>query len=123
MKKSSLTAMILGTISGFFVSLGMCMVLISEWNSFRPGIAVGCAGMLLAIVTILVWRKMEHKHPVCISARAIAVIVSGITGTLVLGTGMCFSMIWDRMIPGIIIGIAGIMILLNLIPCIRGIKK
>lgn len=123
MKKSSLTAMILGTISVFFISFGMCMVLISEWNSFRPGIVVGCAGMMLAIITILVWRKMEHKSPVCISVRTIAVIASGIAGTLMLGTGMCFSMLWDRMISGVIIGMVGIMILLNLIPLIKGIKK
>lgn len=36
MKKSSFVAMILGTISGVFFALGMCMAMIPEWNTFKP---------------------------------------------------------------------------------------
>ena len=35
MKKSNFVAMLLGTVSGMLFALGMCMVLISEWNSFK----------------------------------------------------------------------------------------
>ena len=34
MKKSSFVAMVLGTVSGVFFSLGMCMALIAEWGHF-----------------------------------------------------------------------------------------
>lgn len=47
MKKSSFVALLLGTVSGVFFALGMCMALIQEWNSFRPGVILGCAGLLL----------------------------------------------------------------------------
>ena len=63
MKKSSLIAMLLGVISGVLFALGMCMALIPEWDAFRPGIVFGCVGLLLGLVTLAVWRKMEHKAP------------------------------------------------------------
>ena len=37
MKKSSLTAMVLGTVSGVLFALGICMALIPEWEAFVPG--------------------------------------------------------------------------------------
>lgn len=123
MKKSSFVAMLLGTVSGVLFALGMCMALIPEWNSFRPGIVFGCAGVLLGLVTVLVWRKMEHKQPIHISGKAVLTTVVGIAGALTLGVGMCFSMAWDKMIPGIVIGLAGIVVLLCLIPLTRGIQN
>ena len=67
MKKSSFVALILGIISGLFFALGMCMAMIPEWNAFRPGIIVGCVGIVFALITVFVWRKMEHKQPIKIS--------------------------------------------------------
>lgn len=69
MKKSSFVAMVLGTVSGVFFALGMCMALIAEWGAFRPGIVFGCVGLLLGIVTLIVWRKMERKAPIQFSGK------------------------------------------------------
>ena len=44
----------------------------------------------------------------------------GIAGALALGVGMCFSMVWGRMVVGIVIGLIGIVVLLCLIPMTRG---
>lgn len=63
MKKSSFVAMILGTIGGILFALGMCMALIPEWNAFRPGVVMGVIGVLVLVVMVLVWRKMERKIP------------------------------------------------------------
>lgn len=123
MKKSSFVAMLLGTVSGVLFALGMCMALIQEWNSFKPGIVFGCAGILLGLATVMVWRRMEHKQPVRICGKTILFVVVGIMGALALGVGMCFCMVWDNMIPGIIIGLVGIMVLLCLIPLTQGIKS
>lgn len=38
------------------------------------------------------------------------------------GVGMCFCMVWDKMVTGITIGLIGIVILLSLIPLVKGIK-
>lgn len=122
MKKSSFVALILGIISGLFFALGMCMAMIPDWNAFRPGIIVGCVGIVFALITVFVWRKMEHKQPIKISGKAVLTAVVGIVGALALGVGMCFTMVWGNMILGIVVGLVGIMILLCLIPLCKGLK-
>ena len=122
MKKSSFVAMLMGTISGVLFALGMCMALIPEWEAFQPGIVFGCVGLLLGLITLIVWRKMEHKQPIQISGKTILTIIVGVIGALALGVGMCFCMVWGKMVIGVIIGIVGIVILLSLITLIKGIK-
>ena len=122
MKKSSFTAMVLGTVSLVLFALGMCMALISEWDAFRPGVVFGCVGLALGLVTLLVWRKMEYKEPIRISGRTVLIVVIGVVGALALGVGMCFCMVWGNMVAGIVVGIVGIVVLLGLIPLTKGIQ-
>ena len=122
MKKSSFVALILGIISGLFFALGMCMAMIPEWNAFRPGIIVGCVGIVFALITVFVWQKMEHKQPIKISGKAVLTAVVGIVGALALGVGMCFTMVWGNIILGIVVGLVGIVILICLIPLCKGLK-
>lgn len=123
MKKSSFVAMVLGTVSLCLFALGMCMALIAEWKAFRPGVVIGCAGVILGLITVIVWRKMERKEPVQISGKTVIRISIGVAGALALGTGMCFSMVWGKMFQGIVIGLSGIVVLLCLIPLTKGIKE
>lgn len=123
MKKSSFVAMVLGTVSGVLFALGMCMAMIAEWNAFKPGIIFGCVGLLLGLVTLIVWRRMEHKEPVRFSGKTILIVIVGVVGALALGVGMCFSMVWGKMVMGIVIGLVGIVVLLCLIPLTKGIKE
>lgn len=122
MKKSSFVAMMLGTVSGVLFALGMCMALLPEWNAFKPGIIFGAVGIILGLVTLIVWRKMEHKAPIKLNGRMVALTVFGIIGALTLGVGMCFCMVWENIVLGTIIGLAGILLLLTLIPITKGIK-
>lgn len=122
MKKSSFVAMMLGTVSGVFFSLGMCMALLPEWNAFKPGIIFGVVGLVLGLVTLLAWRKMEHKAPIKLNGRIIALTAFGIVGALTLGVGMCFCMVWENIVLGTLIGLVGILLLLALIPIAKGIK-
>lgn len=122
MKKSSFIAMILGVSSAVLFALGMCMVMISEWNAFAPGIVFGCVGLCLGAVTLIVWRRMEGKKPIHISGRALLAVAVGIVGALALGVGMCFCMVWNRMVLGVVIGLAGIIVLLCLIPLTKGLR-
>ena len=123
MKKSSFTAMVLGTVSVVLFALGMCMALIPEWDAFRPGIIFGCVGLVLGLITLLVWRKMEHKAPIQLSGKTVLTVIVGVVGALALGVGMCFSMVWGKMVFGIVIGLIGIVDLLCLIPLTKGIKE
>ena len=122
MKKSSFVAMILGTIGGILFALGMCMALITEWNARQPGIVLGVLVVAVLLIMLLVWRKMENKEPIHLSGKAIGTVLLGILGALVLGVGMCLTMVWGRMIVGILVGIVGIVLLLCLIPMVKGIK-
>ncbi|MDE7207526.1 MAG: hypothetical protein K2N90_10295 [Lachnospiraceae bacterium] len=122
MKKSTFVAMILGTIGGILFALGMCMTLIPEWNARQSGIVMGVIGAAVLLIMVLVWRKMENKAPIKLSGKTIGATLIGIIGALLLGVGMCLTMVWSHMIAGIIIGIAGIVVLICLIPFIKGLK-
>lgn len=122
MKKSTFVSMILGTIGGILFALGMCMVLIAEWNAFKPGVIMGVAGAVILLIMVLVWRKMENKAPIKVSGKAIGATLIGIVGALLFGIGMCLTMVWSHMVIGILIGIAGIIVLLCLIPFVKGLK-
>ncbi len=123
MKKSSFITLILGTVSGMLFALGMCMVLIPEWNAFKPGIVFGAVGIVLGIVTTIIWRKMNKKVPIKISAKTLGTVALGIIGALLLGVGMCFCMVWSKMVLGIVVGVIGIILLLCLIPLVKGFKE
>lgn len=122
MKKSTFVAMILGTIGGILFALGMCMALIPEWNAFRPGVIMGVIGAVVLLIMVFVWRKMENKAPIKLSGKTIGATLIGIIGALLLGVGMCLTMVWSHMVMGIIIGIAGIVVLLCLFPFIKGLQ-
>lgn len=122
MKKSTFVAMILGTVGGILFALGMCMALIPEWNAFQPGVIMGVIGIAVLLIMVLVWRKMENKEPVKLAGKTIGVMLIGIVGALLFGVGMCLTMVWNNMVVGIIIGIIGIVVLLCLIPFIKGLK-
>ena len=122
MKKSSFVAMMLGTVSGVLFALGMCMALLPEWNAFKPGVVFGTVGILLGLITVIVWRKMENKAPVKLNGRMIALSVFGIIGSLTFGIGLCFCMVWENIVLGTVIGLVGILLLLSMIPITKGIK-
>lgn len=122
MKKSSFVAMMLGTVSGVIFAIGMCMALLPEWNSFKPGVIFGIVGIILGLITVAIWRKMENKAPIKLNARVVMLIALSIVGALTLGVGMCFCLVWEKFIVGTVIGLIGILLLLLLIPAIKGIK-
>ena len=122
MKKKNFVSLLLGTIGGILFALGMCMCLIPEWGVFTPGVVIAAVGSVVLLVLFLVRRKMEGKPAVNISGKAVGAVLLGVVGALVLGVGMCMTMVWSMMIPGIVVGIVGIVLLLFLIPLVKGLK-
>ena len=122
MKKSSFVAMIMGTVGGILFAVGMCMCLLPEWDAFQPGLVMGAVGAVILLATLVVWRKMTGKEPIRMSGKTIGITALGVVGALLLGVGMCFVMVWDSIVIGIIIGIVGIVMLLSLIPALKGLK-
>lgn len=122
MKKSNFVAMIMGTIGMVFFALGMCMALLPEWGMFRQGIVAGTVGIVIFLLTFIVWRKMEGKEPIKLNGKTVGTAVFGIFGALLFGVGMCLSMVFGKMILGVVIGVVGIVALLMLIPMTRGLQ-
>ena len=121
MKKSNFFALILGTIGVVFFARGMCMALLPEWGLFQQGIICGIIGLVVLLATVLSWRKMEGKTPIKLSAKTLGAVAVGVLGALLLGVGMCLTMVFGKMVLGIVIGLIGIVVLLMLIPLTKGI--
>ena len=118
MEKKNFITLVLGVVGGLLFSLGMCMCLLPEWNMFQAGVGFGVVGALILLVTLIVYCKMSGKKFKMLKT------VYGVFATLVFGLGMCMTMVFEgMMIPGILVGIAGIVLLLFLIPMCFGFKK
>ena len=66
-------------------------------------------------------RRLDHS--VTKAGTAVAVIV-GIISTLIFGVGMCCTMVWEGlMLPGIIIGVVGIMGIASAYPLYTHVTK
>lgn len=122
MKKSNFVALVFGTASVVLFALGMCMALLPEWNTFKEGVCFGSLGLLLGLVTGIVWCRMEGKKLPKMSGKDILKLLYGITAVLVLGVGMCMCLVWQNYVWGTVVGLVGIVMLLGLIPMIKGLK-
>lgn len=123
MTKKNFVTLILGTIGGILFALGMCMAMLPEWNAFTPGVVIDAVGLIVLLAMVMVRRKMEGKPIVVkLTAKTIGTILLGIIGTLALGVGMCMVMVWDMLVYGVVVGLVGIVLLLCLIPLVKGLK-
>lgn len=115
MKKKNFVSLLFGTVGIILFALGMC--LLPEWGAFTPGVVIAAVGAVVLLVLLLVRRKMAGKPAVHISGKAV--------GALVLGVGMCCSMVWmgNLFIPGIILGLLGIALVAAAHPVYRRVTK
>lgn len=122
MKKKDFVTLIMSTIGGILFALGMCMALLPEWDALAQGVVIGVIGAVILLAMVLVRRSMDGKPAIVFNGRVIGTTLLGIVGAIVLGVGMCMTMIWNMMVPGIVVGLVGIVLLLCLIPVIKGLK-
>ena len=122
MKKKDFVTLILSTVGGILFALGMCMALLPAWEAMTQGVVVGAVGAVILLITVLVRRKMDGKPAIVFNGKVIGTTFLGVLGAIVLGVGMCMVMIWEMLIPGIIVGIVGIVLLLCLIPALKGLN-
>lgn len=83
---------------------------------------MGAAGIVVLLIMVFVWRKMEHKEPLKINGKTIGTALVAIVGALLLGAGMSLVMAFEQLIIGTLVGIVGIVVLLCLIPLIKGFQ-
>ena len=122
MKKENFYTLIGAVIGGLLFALGMCMCLLTEWNAFTAGVILAAIGGAVLIATFIARRVILGKPALKINPKTVGKIAFGVLGALVLGVGMCMIMVFDMMIWGIVVGLAGIILLLCLIPMCVGLK-
>ena len=122
MKKKNFVSMIMGTVGGILFAIGMCMCLLPQWNALNQRIVMGAAGAVILLAMLIVRRRMEGKPAVKLNGKAVGTILFGIVGALALGVGMCMVMVWNMLIQGILVGLVGIVLLLCLIPIVKGLE-
>ena len=123
MAKKKFAHLLLGVVGGLLFALGMCMCLLPEWNAFTPGVIVTVLGALALLVLALVCWISVGKPVAKVNWKTVGKYAYGVVSALVLGTGMCMIMVFEGlMIPGILVGIVGIILMVGLIPVVKGLK-
>lgn len=123
MKKENFVSLVLGTVGVILFGIGMCMCLLSEWQAFQEGVIVGILGAAVLLAMLLIRRKMQHKPAIVLNAKSIGSAALGVVGALTFGVGMCMAMLWTNlMLPGIVVGCVGIVLMMALIPLCKGLQ-
>ena len=123
MKTSHFITLVICVVAGLLFSLGLCMCLLPEWNSFTPGVVLAAIGgvALLTIGVVFYIKNAKNKAP--INWKLVGKVSYGVVSALTLGLGMCMIMLWNLMVWGIVVGIVGLVMLLFLIPMFLGLRK
>ena len=125
MKKSTFVAIILSTIGTIFFALGMCMSLLPEWGMMDEGKISGGIGIVVLLATLFIWRRMEGKAFLVPSVKTVVITALSVVGALLLGVGISLCLVFGQMLPGIVLGIFGLVIIIGLllaIPASKGLK-
>ena len=122
MKKKDFATLIMSVVGGLLFALGMCMALVPEMGTITQGIVLGVVGLNVLLAIVIVRRKMDHKPAIEFNGRAIGITLYSIFSTAVFGIGMCMVFVSGLMVPGIVVGVIGIVLLFCLIPICKGLK-
>ncbi len=122
MTKKNFLFLVWSIMGGLLFALGMCMCLLPEWNAFVPGVAMTAVGAAALLALGLAKWISAGKPTKKIDGRKVGKVAYCIAAVLVLGTGMAMIMAFDGLLlPGIVVGIAGILLGLGAIPLIKGL--
>lgn len=122
MKTMDFVSLVLGVVAFLVFGIGMCMCLIKEWGLFKPGVAVVAVGIALLIALLALRWKLAGCPTVHVDGRLLLKVLYGAAGVLVFGGGMSLALAMNRMVPGMVMSLVGIVMLLGLIPMTMGLK-
>ena len=117
MKKSDFVSLLMGIVGILLFGFGMCCWLVPEFNAHTAGTVLGVVGVITLLAMLIVRRRMQGKAPVTLNKKTVLAVLIGVVGALLFGLGFCLCVVFTGyFIHGIIAGIAGIALLLCLIP-------
>lgn len=124
MTKKNFVFVVLMVLGGLLFSLGMCMCLLPQWNLFRPGVVATALGAAMLCVLGLTRWVMAGKPFPRVSWKRVGQVVYCVVACLVFGAGMALVMAFEgMMLPGMAVGLVGVVLLLGVIPVCCGFKK
>ena len=104
-----MAATLLGLVGAVDLGIGLvnCLQTVTTF-----GLVVGIVGIVLLLTAILVGRRAAGKRAIPFNGRTVLAYAVGIAGALILGVGMCLTMVWGSglMIPGILVGCVGLLV-------------
>ena len=117
MNKADFVSLVMGIVGVLLFGFGMSCCLVPELNAASAGIGLGIIGLIVLLVMLIVRRKMLGKPAVSLNAKTVGAVLIGIVGALLFGIGFCLTAVVSGFfVLGIISAIAGIVLLLLLIP-------
>lgn len=122
MKKKNFITLVFSVLGGLLFGIGICMCLLPEWNAFQPGVVMTAVGLVVLLVLFAVRWKMDGRKAPKPNWETVGIVTYAVISTLALGFGMCMIMVWNSMLPGLLVGVVGILLLLGLIPMTKGLK-
>ena len=123
MTKKNFMFLVMTVAAGLLFALGMCMCLLPEWNMFKPGVAVTALGLIALLAIALVRWVMAGKPVAEIDWKKVGKAAYCVAAALVLGAGMAMIMSFEGlMLPGILVGVLGIVLCIGIIPVVKGLK-
>lgn len=117
MRKADFVSLVLGIVGILLFGFGMSCCLVPELNAASAGIGLGVVGIIALLAMLIVRRKMLGKPAISLNAKTVGAVLIGIVGALLFGIGFCLTAVFSGFfVIGIISAIAGIVLLLLLIP-------
>ena len=96
---------------------------LEKMNSLIPGVVVTALGALALLAIALVRWIMAGKPVAKIDWNRVGKAAYCVVSLLVLGAGMAMIMAFEGlMIPGMLVGVVGIVLMLGMIPVFKGLK-
>lgn len=121
MKKETLIEIILANIGGSFFAMGICMILMREWNLLYEGIAIMTLGLFNLIMIIPVRRRTNNGNGIIWKTLLIRFIM--IIAAVFISLGISQMIAKKNMILGLVIWIIGLIVSLLSFPVFEFIKK
>lgn len=123
MTKKSFVFLMVSVLGGLAFALGMCMCLLPEWNLFKPGVVLTAVGAAVLLALAIICWVRAGKPALRINWKSAGKALYCIVALLVLGAGMAMIMAFEGMLlPGITVGVVGMMMALGMIPVLKGLK-
>lgn len=123
MKTKHFVTLVMTAVGTLVFAVGMCMCLLPEWNAFKPGAVLTAAGLVMLLATALVCWIKAGKPVAKVNWKTIGKVSYCVMAALVLGAAMAMIMSFEgMMLPGVAVGVVGIVLLLGIIPVVKGLK-